>query len=172
MAAPDGLSDQLPRGHRRAQPTRRRWSSLRRGATTSAGRQKDGVLQVDRSVGACGAAAVPDGRVNGACARPAVRAHDQLSMSPPWLMRLVLDVHPDCVHLGRSCSAVLLPVPVLRGAMQSSGLCGSDACLIASFSACKLREVLSPHTCTCSGPCLELMRAWKPSCVLRSLAVE
>eukprot|EP00966_Prymnesium_polylepis_P136928 3163949-Prymnesium_polylepis.1 len=57
-----------------------------------------------------------------------------------------------CIWAALSCSAVLLPVPVLRSAMQSA--------------ACKLRGVLSPH----SGPCLELMRAWKPSCVLRSLA--
>ena len=167
MAAPDGLSDQLPRGHRRAQPTRRRWSSLRRGATTSAGRQKDGVLQVVRSVGACGAAAVPDGRVNGACARPAVRAHDQLSMSPPL-------AHAACS--ARSPGLCAFGPLLLCSAASSACAARCDAifwfvrfrCMFDLLSACKLRGVLSPH----SGPCLELMRAWKPSCVLRSLAVE
>ena len=167
MAAPDGLSDQLPRGHRRAQPTRRRWSSLRRGATTSAGRQKDGVLQVDRSVGACGAAAVPDGRVNGACARPAIRAHDQLSMSPPL-------AHAACS--ARSPGLCAFGPLLLCSAASSACAARCDAifwfvrfrCMFDLLSACKLRGVLSPH----SGPCLELMRAWKPSCVLRSLAVE
>ena len=144
MAVPDGLSGQLPRGHRRARPTRRRLSSLWRGATTCAGRQKDEALQVDRSVGACGAAAFPDSRLNGACARPAIRAHDQLSMSPPL-------AHAACS--ARSPGLCAFGPLLLCSAASSacSAMCYAPSrfvrfrCMSDLLPARKLRGVLSPQ---------------------------
>ena len=51
---------------------------------------------------------------------------------PSSLLRLVIRFTPVCLHLGRSGSAVLLLVLVLRDAVQSAGQRGSDECLIST----------------------------------------